>query len=586
MAAPSRPLWDSHLSTILSPFNSTSSTRSLTALSATREAVQLELYEARRATQRIATVWNAHTAICRLPQEVLENVFASLRDIYIPGVYGRPRLGYVVILHVCRLWREIALQAPRIWTYIELGLGSAWANRFLELSCTLPLKMDRFPNATSTAQALSIISQVLRHAPERITVLDLPNGIYDASELFGILSSCESPLHLGKLCISSEWTPRASLPLRIFEGVGHVGISEALTGASPQLDWSTLSRTIRCLELGFEDHSATKVEPCHGLFTALGQCVQLESLHIKSTFLEAIPVEGTIDLHCLQNLSLSGKASTVSAFLDAVVLSTTLNRLKLAITEADAANWTAIAARLQQGSGRLTSPAYRSLFLRGFTGSVHILASLENTGPLRPNRDFKRTYIALELSVQSPFHLGRPPRHDYVSIATNVLSSIDLSSLKTLHIDQFRTSPSHWLESFRHARALRHIVLKDPDTSLPCVIALGSSYHGETPSGAEDLLFPALQTLSFEGLDLAKPIVTEFVSGSVSIALGSTLATRVVLNCVPRSLVLAECKVEQQELQSWVDVVPAEMRDWTVDSLRIGADTTGKHHDMPDSVDR
>ena len=50
-----------------------------------------------------------------LPEELLIRIFRMLRDIFPKGHR------WIVITHVCQGWRQIALNAAELWTYIHSG---------------------------------------------------------------------------------------------------------------------------------------------------------------------------------------------------------------------------------------------------------------------------------------------------------------------------------------------------------------------------------------------------------------------------------------------------------------------------------
>ncbi|KZV76219.1 hypothetical protein PENSPDRAFT_570150, partial [Peniophora sp. CONT] len=112
------------------------------ALSIAHYAGSFELNEAIKATQTIRSSINNLALPCRLPDEVLSNVFALLGEVYRPRATSsgvKSPLGWVCILHVCRRWREVARGCSQLWTSIELVLGLKWMDEFMALSRSRPL---------------------------------------------------------------------------------------------------------------------------------------------------------------------------------------------------------------------------------------------------------------------------------------------------------------------------------------------------------------------------------------------------------------------------------------------------------------
>ena len=84
--------------------------------------------------------------IAKLPIELLEQIFLEhARDTYQPGsIYTdvkahhlRPE--WIDATYVCRLWREICLHSPRLWTCINTTFSRKWILTFLERSRKQPL---------------------------------------------------------------------------------------------------------------------------------------------------------------------------------------------------------------------------------------------------------------------------------------------------------------------------------------------------------------------------------------------------------------------------------------------------------------
>lgn len=82
--------------------------------------------------------------INNLPLELIEQIFI---DCTHTGVALRsfkltrsPK--WISITHVCRLWRQIALGCPRLWTHITPDLSSTWIAAFASRSKSVPLLVE------------------------------------------------------------------------------------------------------------------------------------------------------------------------------------------------------------------------------------------------------------------------------------------------------------------------------------------------------------------------------------------------------------------------------------------------------------
>ncbi|KAI0278915.1 hypothetical protein BGY98DRAFT_908533, partial [Russula aff. rugulosa BPL654] len=110
--------------------------------------VDAEMAAIRRALRKIGTRRNALTPTCRIPTEILGEIFLFYQHLssgpYIPDCSGggppNTSLRWVpAVAHVCRHWRAVALDHPRLWSCITLRLGRDWASRMLALSKSSPI---------------------------------------------------------------------------------------------------------------------------------------------------------------------------------------------------------------------------------------------------------------------------------------------------------------------------------------------------------------------------------------------------------------------------------------------------------------
>ena len=110
----------------------------------------------RRALRAICTRRNALTPTCRIPAEILAEIFlfyqqASTSLLDCVGVNDAAADGPALkntalrwvpgVAHVCRHWRAVALEHPRLWSNVTLRLGREWALRMLALSKSSPISI-------------------------------------------------------------------------------------------------------------------------------------------------------------------------------------------------------------------------------------------------------------------------------------------------------------------------------------------------------------------------------------------------------------------------------------------------------------
>ncbi|KAF8868002.1 hypothetical protein BD779DRAFT_1393234, partial [Infundibulicybe gibba] len=81
---------------------------------------------------------NRFVPVARLPPEILSRIFVFNARMVRPG----DRVDVArAISHVCRRWREIALDCPRLWPHINFEHGPRWLTRVIERSRSVPLSL-------------------------------------------------------------------------------------------------------------------------------------------------------------------------------------------------------------------------------------------------------------------------------------------------------------------------------------------------------------------------------------------------------------------------------------------------------------
>ncbi|KAI0046047.1 hypothetical protein FA95DRAFT_1596510, partial [Auriscalpium vulgare] len=144
--------WSSTLRSRLSFFPERSPQTSLARLKSERAAV----------TSLLATL-DAHINACapvsRLPPELLCRVFSDLVGLEIEG--GRSMDGFpctmpwVRLSHVCRHWRDVALNDPTFWGHVNLPLPPRWADAIISRSQGTPLSLSGGPSPYTEKMSLT-----------------------------------------------------------------------------------------------------------------------------------------------------------------------------------------------------------------------------------------------------------------------------------------------------------------------------------------------------------------------------------------------------------------------------------------------
>ncbi|KAI0358096.1 hypothetical protein OH77DRAFT_1241166 [Trametes cingulata] len=98
------------------------------SVAARRQAILDDIHAAERNIIELKGSLNSLAAIARLPPELLSEVFLHVvkrsyeeRNNSFPAYYGGSRFyAWITVSHVCRNWRAVALNTPRLWGHIIL----------------------------------------------------------------------------------------------------------------------------------------------------------------------------------------------------------------------------------------------------------------------------------------------------------------------------------------------------------------------------------------------------------------------------------------------------------------------------------
>ncbi|TFY78150.1 hypothetical protein EWM64_g5862 [Hericium alpestre] len=204
------------------------------AVAHARRALNDELSAMHRAMCSLRTRLNALCPISALPAEALARIFQFCADMYPPASYKQHRLGWIEVTHVCRHWRDTALQFPSLWGNICYALGSQWGETVLARAKVAPISLLRNVGGASQS-SLARIFEHLSHTRElrlvgppdilKVTVDALPSppGILETLEICATsggsaevldgcfelpeaIAGCRLPL-LRRLCLRGFWVP-------------------------------------------------------------------------------------------------------------------------------------------------------------------------------------------------------------------------------------------------------------------------------------------------------------------------------------------------------------------------------------------
>ncbi|KAI0055539.1 hypothetical protein BV25DRAFT_168453 [Artomyces pyxidatus] len=155
--------------------------------------------------------------IATFPTELLVNIFALMSRNH-PPVYPDldnanriRRLGWLVVTHVCRHWRHIAVGTPALWKYVDFSMGPVWVPLILARAHELPVMIrkdfsyDHWGNKRRFPSELEVLKAHLFHTrrlsfagdPGQLTgalqSLDVPAPLLDHLHLYFLQTSLVPP---------------------------------------------------------------------------------------------------------------------------------------------------------------------------------------------------------------------------------------------------------------------------------------------------------------------------------------------------------------------------------------------------------
>ncbi|KAJ8474226.1 hypothetical protein ONZ45_g16020 [Pleurotus djamor] len=239
--------------------------------------------------------------VLRLPCEVLSMIFeyAALPEPYNPSVSWdpirrNPYAGWLSITRVCRLWRNIAINSPRLWTSIYSDSPLALARTFLYHSKSAPLYLKSYADTPR----MDVIALCLNHFAGHLKGIEFVHS----SNWIPLIETMKAP-NLETLVLH---TPEpTSLHFAPEVDPGHIPhLREVkLTNCYFALQLPFLSQ-LRTLHIQYDEDTA--FQPMPDVLFALKEMPSLESLKLVN-FLSStagIPENLRLELPLLKDLTL------------------------------------------------------------------------------------------------------------------------------------------------------------------------------------------------------------------------------------------------------------------------------------------
>ncbi|TFK67960.1 hypothetical protein BDN72DRAFT_960636 [Pluteus cervinus] len=246
------------------------------------------------------------TPINHLPPELLTEIFLHIRRLrtdhrFFRRVRDRP--SWTVVTGVCRLWRNVALRSPSLWSYISSSYPSPILERWLLLSKPAPLTIDLYLYSKPVPPFLAEVVSRIRHLNVR-----LPGQAWQ--EFRSSLSDSAPLLESLSVSLSDNYTSKEPKNLdSLFGGTTPPLRHFSVDGCEVDLTSSFFSNlTVLEMRNPKPPFSTSK------LLSALRKLPLLISLQLSTTFQPAnvgTALEiGTVNLPSLALLSLHGSPYT------------------------------------------------------------------------------------------------------------------------------------------------------------------------------------------------------------------------------------------------------------------------------------
>ena len=272
--------------------------------------------------------------ISRIPLELLSQIFvcANTYDLSI-GAHGAVESrgfdwGALLPSHVCRLWREVALCTPRMWTEIQVSDQASNVHLvalFLSRSKDAPLRVLARPCSSNGVQALRLVVPNFHRL--ELMYLHLPPGLQSAGVLLDetVLAVPRRSHFLKILEIVDRRGDNLPVhqrnPMPVSFNAHHSSRLQELSVIGSPFDWGehSLPLSLTRLEVHY-DGTYGGAYTVGAVVNALKDLAALISLSLRNIF----SLENTLDIYpcckiflpSLQRISLNSSALACVRFLD------------------------------------------------------------------------------------------------------------------------------------------------------------------------------------------------------------------------------------------------------------------------------
>lgn len=452
--------------------------------------------------RRLRSVRNALLPVFRLPVEVLSSIFTYLLETP-KDLFTTPRSRDVLwATHVCRHWRQVALDCSALWTRIQVQCTHPdWTAEMLRRSkrSSVSLRAKIYDPPSHTIRAVQLVLAQMGQVDEMHLSGDSKSI---ASLLDGVTMA--APRLTSLIVTNANWRAHADI-LRLnpsFLG-GGAPLLQRLELQKCSVDWDApLFQTFSNIRTLQVDGAAARQSTLPQFLHVLETAHQLEKLHlagvIPTTPGPATFIEQTIPLNQLRRLFLGGTTSDVAALLSHITVPHTCS-LSLRCVSSDKPDETtllsdALSAHLSS-AGR---PAIRALHASLDAVHMHICArtrdALIETEELWDTAEPGAVYLVL---AAGPEHLHTP------AVLRTALQALPLRGAARMLLDDHEglLDLAGARDVLQRMPGLVHLHARhDAASYLPLALATPRADDAAAHDRRE-VLAPQLETLVLEEVD-------------------------------------------------------------------------------------
>jgi hypothetical protein len=548
---------------------------------------------ARQFLRSLSTCRNALVPIFVLPPEILARVFHFL-VLDEPPFTGRQNIGWIRVTHVCRHWRQVALDDSSLWAKIwAIPENPKWVSEMLARAKNAPLDVEFNVFADFSRQGLLMITPHISHTRQ----LRIHGMSRRFSDNFRGVYSCEAPaLEHFELTVDAASPNIFRDPSGNMLFKGHYPRLRTFSISHVVIPWSLIPRgQLTQLKIACPKEIADSLGALNGLVDLLVSCPELEALALDS----CLPSQPTEALHGrkiylphLSRLRLRGSTSRIVNMLTILDIpsSSTLHLdciPRITDNDPESLLLSIISAQFQGPSSVEFKSLTVTVAIRGLAASsLKIIASTYPSTLRNPqSQSLEGDTLGNHELVLSFERLSRPGHS--TDLLTQACRTLPISNLEFIHVFAENKIDTNWVELFScctnvttmeaigqgtisFVRALTAPTVTDAESRKKRRQEQDSKSTVVQPASAvaHAAIFPKLKLLGLAGLNLSFP-EGEHTSGILFDILARGLQQRMVASGAPAPLALRiwHCELDTEHADDLRELV--EDFHWDKGSINV-----------------